>query len=227
MARRDQPAAGELVALGADRGERRAAGAAEGGLVRALDAADDVGGDRRARVGVGLDALDLAVQRDHCAPLVDAAEAHERHREDAAVERGVRARDVEQQLAAREIAGLAAGQPAGDVQQMRPAVRRQCEGDAVGVTGRARAPDDAAAAEIDLVAADAKEGRHGIAAGARGRLRGALRGDGLRWLDAAEQRERAADALGVELRRDACARDPDRRRSRSCAAARKRRMPMR
>ena len=44
-------------------------------------------------------------------------------------------------------------------------MRRECEGDAVGVTGRARAPDDAAAAEIDLVAADAKEDAKGRAPG--------------------------------------------------------------
>ena len=103
VARRDQAAARELVALRADRGERGAAGAAEGGLVRALDAADDVGGDRRAGVGVGLDALDLAVQRDHGTALVDAPEAHQRHREDASVERGIGSGDVEQQLAAREV----------------------------------------------------------------------------------------------------------------------------
>ena len=167
--------------------------------MRALDAADDVGRDRRARVGLGLDALDLAVQRDHRAALADAAEAHERHREDAPVERGVRAGHVEQQLAAGEVGRLAAGQPAGDVQEVRAAVRRQRERDAVGVTGGAGTPDDAAAAKIDLVAADAEKGRQGRSPAPRRRLRVALRGDGLDGLDAAEQRERAADVLAVEL----------------------------
>ena len=152
-------------------GQGVAAGAAERRLVRPFDAADDVGRHRRAGVGVGLDVLDLAVQRDHCAPLADPAEAHERHREDAPVERRVGARHVEQQLAAGEIGGRAAGEPAGDVQQVRPAVGGQREGDAVGVTGGAGAPDHPAAAEIDLVAADAKEGRRGSQSGARGRLR--------------------------------------------------------
>ena len=50
VARRHEPAARELVPFGADLAERPPAGAAERGLVRTLDAADDVGGDRRARV---------------------------------------------------------------------------------------------------------------------------------------------------------------------------------
>ncbi|MDX6600686.1 MAG: hypothetical protein QOE87_4573 [Gaiellales bacterium] len=46
----------------------------------------------------------------HRAPLGDAAEAHQGHREDAAVERGVRTREVEQELAAGDVRRLAAGQ---------------------------------------------------------------------------------------------------------------------
>ena len=199
MARRHEAAARELVPLGADGCERRAAGAAERGLVRALDAADDVGRDRRACIGVGLDALDLAVQRDHGAPLVDAAEAHERHREDAAVERGVGSRHVEQQLAAGEVAGLAAGQPARHVQEVGPAVGGQREGDAVGVTGGAGTPDDAAAAEVDLVAADAEEGRHGRREAPAGAYAGPCVATGSHRLDAAQQGERPADLLAVEL----------------------------
>jgi hypothetical protein len=40
------------------------------------------------------------------------------------------------------------------MQEMRPAVCGQREGDAVGIARRAGTPDHAAAAEVDLVPAD-------------------------------------------------------------------------
>ena len=103
-------------------------------------------------------------------------------------------------LQERSAGSLPGSQPV-TCRRCEPAVRRQREGDAVVVAGGAGAPDHAAAAEIDLVAADAQEGRHVVAVRRRaGAYAGPCVATGSHGLDAAEQCQRPADALAVELR---------------------------